>query len=256
MNDPRFRRHRHLRAVIEAVLEGRQGAMVPAEGDGPAVRLDLGCYAVLGGDAGTPLARTLLETVVPPREIVVPDDPRWRALIRDVHADAVADRSMRAYLPGPECADRVDDFAGRVPDGYKLSALSPTMAATIDDGLTPHGIGVFGGPAAFAREGLGFGLISGDVVACAATSYARSARHVEIAIATRREHRRRGLAACAASALARRVLGMGLVPHWNASNPVSQRLALRLGFEAVGTCEILMLDPGRHLQPESRLTVE
>jgi hypothetical protein len=33
-----------------------------------------------------------------------------------------------------------------------------------------------------------------------------------------------------------------VVPHWNAYNPVSQRLALRLGLVQVGVCEILALD--------------
>jgi hypothetical protein len=39
------------------------------------------------------------------------------------------------------------------------------------------------------------------MLACAATSYALSARYVEVAIATHAAHRQRGLAACAASAM-------------------------------------------------------
>ncbi len=37
---------------------------------------------------------------------------------------------------------------------------------------------------------------------------------------------------------------VGLVPAWSASNPVSQRLAVRLGYEPAGVCEVLYLHAG------------
>jgi hypothetical protein len=39
-------------------------------------------------------------------------------------------------------------------------------------------------------------------------------------------------------------LEAGLTPCWNASNPVSQRLAARLGYEPAGTCEVLYFPRG------------
>ena len=32
-----------------------------------------------------------------------------------------------------------------------------------------------------------------------------------------------------------------VTPHWNAANPVSKRLAERLGYRPDGTCEVLYL---------------
>jgi predicted GNAT family acetyltransferase len=89
--------------------------------------------------------------------------------------------------------------------------------------------------------GLGFGVVDGDRLACAATSYAVSASFVEVAIATRPAYRGRGLAAAAAAALMGHCLDVGLTPRWSASNPVSQRLAVRLGFQMAGVCEVLYL---------------
>ena len=63
---------------------------------------------------------------------------------------------------------------------------------------------------------------------------------IELAIGTHPGHRRRGLARAVAAMLMRACLERGLTPHWNAANPVSQRLAVSLGYEPAGICEILL----------------
>ena len=44
-----FTKHPHLRAVIDAVLEGRQGTIHTLDEPPSAARLDLGCYHIPGG---------------------------------------------------------------------------------------------------------------------------------------------------------------------------------------------------------------
>jgi len=48
-----------------------------------------------------------------------------------------------------------------------------------------------------------------------------------------------GLATATAARLLRQCLDAGLTPRWSASNPVSQRLAVRLGYRPAGVCEVL-----------------
>jgi len=79
------------------------------------------------------------------------------------------------------------------------------------------------------------------VLACAATSYTLSSRYLEVAIATRPAFRGRGLAMVAGAALMRQALARGLAPCWSASNPVSKRLAERLGYRPAAECEVLLL---------------
>ena len=62
-----------------------------------------------------------------------------------------------------------------------------------------------------------------------------------MAIATRPAFRGLGLAAATAARLLRECLDQGLTPRWSASNPVSQRLAVRLGYRPAGVCEVLYL---------------
>ena len=95
----------------------------------------------------------------------------------------------------------------------------------------------------FLRDGIGYCALDGGTVACAATSYAVAAGRIELAIATHEDHRRRGLGAATAAALMLHCVERDIVPHWNAANPGSQRLAVRLGLRPAGICEVLWLPP-------------
>lgn len=236
---PLFARHTLLRAVIDAALEGRGGRITVGR---DLALLEWGCYRVPGGDATLPEAGTLLASLDRDCEIVAPADDPWRELALVIHRDRVRDHSMRSYVPGRDLAGRTRALADGVPAGYDLAPLDARLAAGVGKDLEPHGVEVMGGPARFAAEGLGRVLLRDGAIACAATSYAVTGQSVEVAIATHPDHRNRGLAACAASALIQEALVRGLEPHWNAFNPVSQRLADRLGFAFAGTCGVLELN--------------
>ena len=236
-----FDRHTELRAVLEAVLERRVGR-VESEGDPPLVaRLTVGCYDFFGGDPSLPEARRLVETAAAPRELVYGQDPAWRRLILDVHGPRVSDRPMRTFDPSRLSGPVLQRMEDALPEGFELRRFDAALAAQLDRDLEPHALQVYPSAAAFAERGIGYGVIKDGRLACAATSYTVSSRGVEVAIATRPEFRGLGLAAAASARLMRHCLDSGLVPQWSASNPVSQRLAARLGYGPGGICEILYL---------------
>jgi len=224
-------------AVIEAVVEGRLGRVTVA---GDAARLSIGCYEMFGGDASCPEARGLVAASARPRELVYGNDAAWRRVIRAVHDD-VFDRPMLDFDPsGIDPASLLALEAGLPPD-FTLQAMDADLTRQLDADLEPHALQVFPGPREFLESGMGFGAVQGGRLACAATSYTRSSRSVEVAIATRAAFRGRGLAAATAARLLRHCLDQGLTPRWSASNPVSQRLAVRLGYVPAGVCEVLYL---------------
>jgi GNAT superfamily N-acetyltransferase len=174
-----------------------------------------------------------------PRELVYGNDAAWRRLILDVHGDHVHDRPMLDYDPtGIDRASLLALEAG-LPPGFDLRALDEPLTRQLDADLEPHALQVFPGPRDFLEHGLGFGAVHDGRLACAATSYTRSSRSIEVAIASRPAFRGRGLAAATAARLLRQCLVEGLAPRWSASNPVSQRLAVRLGYRPAGVCEVL-----------------
>jgi GNAT superfamily N-acetyltransferase len=220
------------------VLEGRQGRATVA---GDAARLSIGCYEIFGGDPSSAAARSLIESASRPRELVYGNDPGWRRIILDVYGDAVYDRPMRDFEPRGIDPAALSPLEQALPAGFTLRALDAGLTEQLDRGLEPHAMQVFESVHDFLDQGIGFGVVHEGALACAATSYTRSARSVEVAIATREPFRGRGLAAVAAARLIRECLTLGLAPRWSASNPVSQRLALRLGYQPAGVCEVLYL---------------
>jgi hypothetical protein len=228
-----------LPAVVEAVLEGRLGS---ATRDGDAARLSLGCYEIFGGDPAGAGARRLIAGAARPRELVFGNDPAWRRAILAVHGDGVFDRPMQELdASGLDTAALAREEAA-LPEGYELRRLDAALAAQLDRELEPHGLQTFAGPLELVERGVGFGAVTGTgELACAATSYTLGSRFLEVAIATRPGHRGRGLAAAGAAALVRHSIAAGLTPCWSASNPVSIRLAGRLGYRPGGTCEVLYL---------------
>ena len=233
---PLFSGQVELGAVIDAVLEGRQGRAIVAGG---AARLSVGCYEIFGGDATGPEARALVAGAAHPRELVYGNDAAWRRLILDVHGDQVFDRPMLDYDPaGIDGASLVELEAG-LPAGFALRALDEPLSRQLGAELEPHALQAFPSAEDFLEHGVGFAAVQDGRLCCAATSYTRSSRAVEVAIATRPGFRGRGLAAATAARLLRECLERGLTPRWSASNPVSQRLAVRLGYRPAGVCEVL-----------------
>lgn len=233
-----FARVTTLPAIVEAGIEGRLGSIAR---DGGAARLSLGCYEMFGGDAGSPGAHQLIAGAAR-HELVYGNDPGWRAAILELRGDQVVDRPMTEFDAGGLDIAALARFAEAVPPGFKVHRLDVELAGQLDAELEPHGLQVFPSARDFVAHGLGFGAVTEKgVLACAATSYTLSLHYLEVAIATRPAFRGRGLAQVVGAALMREALARNLVPCWSASNPVSKRLAERLGYRPAGECEVLLL---------------
>ena len=233
-----FATHTTLPAIVEAGLEGRLGSTTRV---GDAARLSLGCYEVFGGDARSPGARRLIAGATR-RELVYGNDPAWRTVILEVRGDEVVDRPMTEFDASGLDPAALARVASSVFPGLTVRRLDLALAGQLDGELEPHGLQVFPTARELVERGLGFGAVTEDgVLACAATSYTLSSRYLEVAIATRPAFRGRGLAMVVGAALMREALARNLVPCWSASNPVSKRLAERLGYRPAGECEVLLL---------------
>ena len=232
-----FVTHTTLPAIVEAGLEGRQGSIAR---DGDAARLTLGCYEVFGGAASGQGARRLIAGAKRP-ELVYGNDPAWRAVILDVRGE-LAERSMTEFVASGLDAVALARVAASVVPGFTVRRIDLVLAEQLDGELEPHGLQVFPTARDLVDYGLGFGAVSADgLLVCAATSYTLSSRYLEVAIATRTAFRGRGLAMVVSAALIGETLARNLIPCWSASNPISRRLAERLGYRPAGECEVLLL---------------
>jgi GNAT superfamily N-acetyltransferase len=230
-----------LPAVLGAALGGMAGVAADDRERPRAARLSIGCYEIFGGDPAGAGAGDLVRGARRPRELLYGADPGWRRLILDIHGTAVRDRPMRGFDPSGLSPDTLLSASRRLPDGFALVLMDAPLARQLDSGLEPHALQVYPSAEAFVAQGVGYAAVAEGHVACAATSYAVCPGHLEVAIATREAWRGRGLALAVSARLLLHCLEAGLRPEWNASNPVSQRLALRLGYREAGVTEILYL---------------
>ncbi len=239
---PLFARFPDLPAILGAVFEGGLGAVTVDDPRAPRVaRLLIGCYAVFGGDAALGLAADLVRSVPRPRELVYGGDPAWRRLCLEIHGDALADHANATFDPSPLDPIVLRAASLSLPAEFIMTRLDVDLVEQLGAELEPHALQVFPDAASFLAGGFGFGAVIDGRLACVSTSYAIGRGSAEVAIATHAAHRGRGLAFAVAARFLLHCLESGLSPEWNASNPISQRLALRLGYRRRGSLEDMLL---------------
>lgn len=140
-------------------------------------------------------------------------------------------------LNGPATDFRHHDVRELVPDDVALLEAAPPEL---------RGCG-FRTSLEMLEEGVvACGLISGRVIAIGHTS-AMSGGYADIGVYTSPDWRGRGFATACASMVANRVQSMGLTPVWSTSddNPVSIKIAEKIGFERVSRRGFLVPGPQR-----------
>jgi hypothetical protein len=239
---PLFSRHTHLRAVIDSVLEGRLGtASVDREASPRTARLVLGVYTFLAGDTSTVSAKEFVSQQSGPCEFIVADDSSWESLIDDIHGKRITRRTMDAFVPDTLDLAHLNELASNRPDGVEIAPITVEDAIELGSELEPNRTSIFGSPEEFVRNGLGVCAREAGNIVAAATSYSISSQRVEIAIATHANHRRRGLAVSVGATMMIQCIEQNLEPHWTAGNPVSTKVALRLGYRCSGQVTALCL---------------
>ena len=230
-----FKDHSCLHAVIDAAVQGRAGRIVAGSSKSTCLRLDIGCYPIFGGDPDHEEARALLKGVDPNQEMVYAGS-RWKKRIQSIYVDA-ADASMMTFLPGPHFLEIARHHLGELALGYEIQPLK--QGCPLNDSLTPNGFQVYETKKGFFENGFGFQVTHEGIMIALTTTYCLSRDKAEIAIATDPHYRKQGLATSLASAMILECARRGLVPNWSASNPVSQRIARRIGLVDHEVCTVL-----------------
>ncbi len=243
MLGPLFDAHRHLRAVIDSVLEGYLGTAFVDSLESPrTARLELGVYVFLAGDARSPAADEFVSNQDGLCEFIVADEPDWMALIQKHHGDRIERRTMDAFSACRLDLTNLRLLSGIVPDDVELAPLTIEDARSMGPEFNPNCISIFKTPEDFLQRGLSVCAKQNGSILAAATSYSISANSVEVAIATHPDHRRRGLASAVGAAILIQCIERGLEPHWNAGNPISSSVANKLGFTPDGSVSLLYLN--------------
>ncbi|MFW9778151.1 MAG: GNAT family N-acetyltransferase [Candidatus Heimdallarchaeota archaeon] len=91
----------------------------------------------------------------------------------------------------------------------------------------------FGSPEKFIEEGVGFCIQKNEAILCVVIGFLASVpitQSLELYIATHPDYRGRGFATLVGAKMIEYCLTKGIEPHWDAANPLSVKLAQKLGY--------------------------
>ncbi|MFX0117919.1 MAG: GNAT family N-acetyltransferase [Promethearchaeota archaeon] len=124
-----------------------------------------------------------------------------------------------------------------IPEGFEIKKVDVEVVKRIlSQNLADHWVNVInylGGPERFVEEGVGFCIQEGEKIISIVIGFKASmpiTKSVELDIVTHPDYRGRGFATLVSAKLIEYLLKKGIEPHWDAANPLSSKLALKLGF--------------------------
>lgn len=241
---PLFVHHRHLRVVIDAILQGYCGAAVAnAMSKAQVAQLTVGVFTFLGGDPAHPIAQTLVERLSGERIILCPEDG-WQDVILQAHGERIKTEQRLSFSSANLDLEHLRMLMSRIPEGFQIERIDISFAqrirAEVDpDLLLPE---VFASPLDFVERGIGFCALAGEQMVCGATSAFICDDAIEIQINTNKAYRRMGLATAVGATLLAHCLEYGIDPHWDAGTPASERVAEKLGYVPDSAYEWMVLN--------------
>ncbi len=222
--------------LILSALEGVMGAIAGDDPDAPkCVRIILGDFSFFAGNSDSPASKELLMT-----------DPAPILAAGNEEESAQWESLFTAYFPQAQKSERYAiKKEGDIFDRKKLTALSKELPEGFS--IQPiHGklidwcrteiwaqdfVSNFPDNQAYEELGLGFLVLDAEGnPAAGASSYSVYSGGIEIEVDTKKEFRRKGLAAAVCAQLILTALEKGLYPSWDAANLISVHLSEKLGY--------------------------
>lgn len=118
------------------------------------------------------------------------------------------------------------------PHREKITPLDAVLVERLAEQSQDHlGFEDFGSIAEFLRRGMGYAALEGDEILGVGYSSLVCSRGIEVSLFVEERYRQCGLGTALASRLLLEALGKGLRPNWDAANPESCKLALKLGYK-------------------------
>ncbi len=124
-----------------------------------------------------------------------------------------------------------------LPEEFQMKRVDVEAAKQIlSQNFSEHWVGVinyFGSPEKFVEEGVGFCIQEGEKIVSLVMGFKASipiTQSIEMDIATHTDYRGRGFATLISAKLIEYLLKKGIEPHWDAANPLSVKLAKKIGY--------------------------
>lgn len=163
------------------------------------------------------------------------DDEAWYSLIEEVygdHAERITRYATAVHSFDDFKLDVLKETAQTLPEGYKIVPIDEKLYYSCKgDPDFSDFVAQYATWEEFRDNGVGFVcLYNGDEIASGISSFADYEGTIELELATKPSHRRRGLAAAVSARIVLECISRGLYPSWDAANIPSLNLSYRFGY--------------------------
>lgn len=219
------------RIIFPALAQNRGNIWVDSIESPKVARLQMGIINALAGNSTNPEATEIIE-MIEPHELVFFSNSGWRDLLLDIWGKLVGVQKRIMLSPRILDIDHLKGYLDNLPEEFTLERLDLETTRKLNNNMSMHISMFFGSPEEFIDKGFGFCIKHGGEVISIASTFTPFIDEFEIEVRTSNsgEYRRKGLATVVSSALIIDALERGFVPHWDAANEISVKLALKLGY--------------------------
>ena len=223
--------------MILSCLQGHMGTAWVDDVVNPTVaQVVVGIFVFYAGNPNATATEELLLNL-PKYTLTIVNTDEWKNLIETFHNGSIEKFPRYAFKKDPKHLDpsHIKSFLSLMPEGYELKKIDCALAydPSLQE-LSEDFTSQFASIDDYIDKGVGFCILHNGQIVCAASSYSVYDDGIEIEIDTLPEHRRKGLATIAVSALILDCLGRGKYPSWDAANLESVALAEKLGYVLEG----------------------
>ncbi|OQP62175.1 GNAT family N-acetyltransferase [Niastella populi] len=236
---PFFNTHHRVDLGIDSLLDGQSGKQISVVVDNvtdPKIAfIRYGTFGVLAGDATHDKAAALIQSIELPCAIQPSPEP-WMNLLQYTYAEKLKKTERfsftHTFIEVAELNRIIEQNAG----GYKVHEIDAATAQAMEtDEWHKYHLSNYHSPDDFSANALASGIFIDGTPASVCSAALRCSYGIELNVITLPQFRNKGLAAIVSAATIKKAIEQNLVPHWDAANERSARLAMRLGFKPAGS---------------------
>jgi GNAT superfamily N-acetyltransferase len=222
---------------IDCVLEGQMGKALVDDAEHPrAFQIQVGPFFYLAGDAASPGGREMLAHIAP-YTLFMPSALGWIEAARALYGERLAVFDRYSFSSERLSREHLERLCAGSPFEQRVKPMDAAFVASVWGREHFVDLSDYDSADDFVRRGVGFYLADGEAVIGAAFASLVCSKGIEVSIFVQEGHRRQGVATVLASHLLLWSLENRMDPHWDAANPESCRLAIKLGYAPTGTYE-------------------
>lgn len=238
--------YRHVPRVdlsIDCVLEAQMGRAFVDDPDCPrAFQIQLGPFVYFAGDPGCPGGREMIAALAP-YTLLMPSASGWFEAAVERYGERLGVHDRYSFSPDRLSPEYLRRLCAGSPWNNRLRRMDLDFVTSLWGQDHFIELSDFDSAEDFISRSVGFYLADSSGILGAAYGSLACSKGIEVSIYIVPERRRQGAATFLAANLLMWCLENNLDPHWDAANPESCKLALKLGYRPSGSYEAFRLMP-------------